>query len=155
MSLSQIAWLLGYEGSTSFNHAFKRWTGSSPSMARKRKVASCTCIGSNERDLEINTIPSDTLRQIVRNFIERRVDFQRLENPAAGGAGERDILSIRIDQAVFGVHGRLALSRAFARTTSFRMIAVRATFAGFPVSMRCAYLAFMSGLKRAATRAGM
>jgi AraC-like DNA-binding protein len=35
MSLSQIAWLLGYEGSTSFNHAFKRWTGHSPSVARK------------------------------------------------------------------------------------------------------------------------
>jgi AraC-like DNA-binding protein len=26
MSVSQIAWLLGYEGSTSFNHAFSRWT---------------------------------------------------------------------------------------------------------------------------------
>jgi AraC-like DNA-binding protein len=37
MSLSQIAWLLGYEGSTSFNHAFKRWTGRSPSVARKEK----------------------------------------------------------------------------------------------------------------------
>jgi AraC-like DNA-binding protein len=36
MSLSQIAWLLGYEGATSFNHAFKRWTGHSPSVARKR-----------------------------------------------------------------------------------------------------------------------
>ena len=35
MSLSQITWLLGYEGSTSFNHAFRRWTGHSPSMARK------------------------------------------------------------------------------------------------------------------------
>ena len=35
MSLSQITWLLGYEGSTSFNHAFKRWTGHSPSVARK------------------------------------------------------------------------------------------------------------------------
>ena len=34
LSLSQIAWLLGYEGSTSFNHAFKRWTGRSPSLAR-------------------------------------------------------------------------------------------------------------------------
>ena len=33
-TLSQIAWLLGYEGSTSFNHAFKRWTGCSPSAAR-------------------------------------------------------------------------------------------------------------------------
>jgi AraC-like DNA-binding protein len=37
MSLSQIAWLLGYEGSTSFNHAFKRWTGRSPSAARNEK----------------------------------------------------------------------------------------------------------------------
>jgi AraC-like DNA-binding protein len=33
-SLSQIAWLLGYEGSTSFNHAFKRWTGRPPSVGR-------------------------------------------------------------------------------------------------------------------------
>ena len=35
MAISEIAWLLGYEGSTSFNHAFKRWTGHSPSVARK------------------------------------------------------------------------------------------------------------------------
>ena len=38
MPLSQIAWLLGYEGSTSFNHAFRRWTGSSPSVVRKGKA---------------------------------------------------------------------------------------------------------------------
>ena len=38
MSLSEIAWLLGYEGSTSFNHAFRRWTGSSPSVVRKGKA---------------------------------------------------------------------------------------------------------------------
>ena len=37
MSLSQIAWLLGYEGSTSFNHAFRRWTGSLPSVVHKGK----------------------------------------------------------------------------------------------------------------------
>jgi AraC-like DNA-binding protein len=37
ISLSQIAWLLGYEGSTSFNHAFKRWTGRSPAAARNEK----------------------------------------------------------------------------------------------------------------------
>jgi AraC-like DNA-binding protein len=35
MSLSHIAWLLGYEGSTSFIHAFKRWTVHSPFVARK------------------------------------------------------------------------------------------------------------------------
>jgi AraC-like DNA-binding protein len=33
-SLSQIAWLLGYEGASSFGHAFRRWTGASPSAAR-------------------------------------------------------------------------------------------------------------------------
>ena len=37
MSASQIAWLLGYEGSSSFNHAFKRWTGRSPFAARNEK----------------------------------------------------------------------------------------------------------------------
>jgi len=36
-SSAHIAWLLGYEGSTSFNHAFKRWTGYSPSVARREK----------------------------------------------------------------------------------------------------------------------
>jgi AraC-like DNA-binding protein len=34
VSLTQIAWLLGYEGPTSFNHAFARWTGRSASEAR-------------------------------------------------------------------------------------------------------------------------
>jgi AraC-like DNA-binding protein len=38
LSLSQIAWLLGYEGSTSFNHAFRRWTGGSPSRARSEEL---------------------------------------------------------------------------------------------------------------------
>lgn len=33
-TLAQIGWLLGYEGPTSFHHAFKRWTGRSPSFAR-------------------------------------------------------------------------------------------------------------------------
>jgi AraC-like DNA-binding protein len=38
LSLSQIAWLLGYEGSASFNHAFRRWTGRSPSVVRNEKL---------------------------------------------------------------------------------------------------------------------
>jgi AraC-like DNA-binding protein len=40
LSLSQISWLLGYEGATSFNHAFKRWTGRSPSEVRAEKPLS-------------------------------------------------------------------------------------------------------------------
>ena len=38
-TLAQIGWLLGYEGPTSFNHAFKRWTGRSPSLARNEMRA--------------------------------------------------------------------------------------------------------------------
>jgi transcriptional regulator GlxA family with amidase domain len=34
ISLAQIAWLLCYEGPTSFNHAFARWAGRSASAAR-------------------------------------------------------------------------------------------------------------------------
>jgi AraC-like DNA-binding protein len=34
ISLAQIAWLLGYEGPTSFNSAFARWTGRFASEAR-------------------------------------------------------------------------------------------------------------------------
>ena len=42
MSVSQIAWLLGDEGSTSFNHAFRRWTGQSPSTARNQRLVMAT-----------------------------------------------------------------------------------------------------------------
>jgi AraC-like DNA-binding protein len=38
VSQKQIAWLLGYEGSSSFSHAFKRWTGRSPSVVRSEKL---------------------------------------------------------------------------------------------------------------------
>ena len=37
LSLTQIGWLLGYEGPTSFNYAFARWTGRSASDARNEK----------------------------------------------------------------------------------------------------------------------
>jgi AraC-like DNA-binding protein len=42
VSLSQIAWLLGYERSTSFNHAFRRWTGRSPSLVRNEKLVAAS-----------------------------------------------------------------------------------------------------------------
>ena len=34
LSLKEIAFLLGYTDSSSFNHAFKRWTGNTPKQAR-------------------------------------------------------------------------------------------------------------------------
>jgi AraC-like DNA-binding protein len=34
LPLAQIAWLLGYEGPTSFTHAFRRWAGRPPSVVR-------------------------------------------------------------------------------------------------------------------------
>jgi AraC-like DNA-binding protein len=40
ISLAQIAWLLGYEGPTSFNNAFARWTGRSASDARSENQRS-------------------------------------------------------------------------------------------------------------------
>jgi AraC-like DNA-binding protein len=36
LDLRQIAWLLGYSEVSSFNHAFHRWTGVSPKLARAR-----------------------------------------------------------------------------------------------------------------------
>ena len=33
-TIAQVTWLLGYEGTTSFNHAFKRWTGKASSAFR-------------------------------------------------------------------------------------------------------------------------
>ena len=63
--------------------------------------------------------------------------------------------SIRLDQAVFGVHLRSALTSAFAISMSFRMTATMATLAGFPALRRCSYLALRSGLNRMATNAGI
>jgi AraC-like DNA-binding protein len=40
VSVAQIARLLGYEGPTSFNHAFARWTGRSASEARSESQRS-------------------------------------------------------------------------------------------------------------------
>ena len=37
LSISEIAWLLGYEQNTSFTHAFKHWTGKPPGQARSER----------------------------------------------------------------------------------------------------------------------
>lgn len=37
LTVSQIAWLLGYQGVGAFSHAFKRWTGKTPSQRALRR----------------------------------------------------------------------------------------------------------------------
>jgi hypothetical protein len=61
----------------------------------------------------------------------------------------------RFDQASFGVQLRLAFRRAFARTMSLRMTAVRATFAGFPAFMSSLYFGLHIRIEPVATSAGM
>jgi AraC-like DNA-binding protein len=39
LTISQIAWLLGYQEVSAFTHAFKRWTGMTPREARSRAIA--------------------------------------------------------------------------------------------------------------------
>jgi AraC-like DNA-binding protein len=39
LSISQIAWLLGYREVSALTHAFKRWTGKTPREARSRKAS--------------------------------------------------------------------------------------------------------------------
>ena len=39
LSISQIAWLLGYQEVSAFTHAFKRWSGITPREARSRTVS--------------------------------------------------------------------------------------------------------------------
>ena len=45
VSLKQVAWLLGYSEPGAFNHAFKRWTGTSPKQARNRPVSPASAYG--------------------------------------------------------------------------------------------------------------
>jgi len=40
LSISRIAWLLGYQEVSAFTHAFKRWTGKTPREARGSRLAS-------------------------------------------------------------------------------------------------------------------
>jgi AraC-like DNA-binding protein len=38
LSITQIAWLLGFQEVAAFTHAFRRWTGKVPSMVRRREA---------------------------------------------------------------------------------------------------------------------
>lgn len=47
LSISQIAWLLGYTEVSSFAHAFQRWTGRSPTSARRQITHTDEIIGKH------------------------------------------------------------------------------------------------------------
>ena len=64
-------------------------------------------------------------------------------------------MSIRLDQADFGLQQRSSLIGAFPVSMSLRMRATMATLAGFPASRSALYCALRSGLNLIATRAGM
>jgi len=49
VSVSRIAWLLGYREVSAFTHAFKRWTGQSPKQLRQREQAGVADIGQLRR----------------------------------------------------------------------------------------------------------
>jgi AraC-like DNA-binding protein len=39
LSISQIAWILGYQENSAFAHAFRRWTGKTPRRARAQQAS--------------------------------------------------------------------------------------------------------------------
>ena len=47
-TMAQIAWLLGYERSESFTHAFRRWAGQSPSQVRS--AANAESVGGKRQN---------------------------------------------------------------------------------------------------------
>jgi len=106
--------------------------------------------------VEINTATASELDrktdELHQQFLTAWVRKLATEGPYAAA---KYVESIRLDQAVFGVHLRSALTSAFAISMSFRMTATMATLAGFPALRRCSYLALRSGLNRMATNAGI
>ena len=38
LSISQVAWLLGFQEAGAFTHAFRRWTGQTPSEMRRSEL---------------------------------------------------------------------------------------------------------------------
>ena len=50
VSVSRIAWLLGYQEVSAFTHAFKRWTGKSPRQSRLQEGAGMIDLRSERRN---------------------------------------------------------------------------------------------------------
>ncbi len=45
LPISRIAWLLGFQEVSAFTHAFKRWTGQTPTQMRSRITAQASSAG--------------------------------------------------------------------------------------------------------------
>lgn len=69
MRIAEVAWLLGYKGTSAFSNAFKRWTGASPSRRRGMKEP------TRPADLCSKATASPLGRDcgaITQNFVVRR-----------------------------------------------------------------------------------
>lgn len=56
LSISRIAWLLGYQEVSAFTHAFRRWTGRTPREARSRQDSLSTSEAVAGGDLRVVTL---------------------------------------------------------------------------------------------------
>jgi AraC-like DNA-binding protein len=59
LTISEIAWLLGYREVSAFTHAFKRWTGQTPRQARAQREGSNAPL---ERSQSVGSIPRSARR---------------------------------------------------------------------------------------------
>jgi AraC-like DNA-binding protein len=53
LHISKIAWLLGFNEVSAFTHAFKRWTGKSPSQMRTRRTAQSEIVIGDCREFRV------------------------------------------------------------------------------------------------------
>jgi AraC-like DNA-binding protein len=51
LTISKIAWLLGYQEASAFTHAYKRWTGRTPREARAPARKRPSPVASDRRRL--------------------------------------------------------------------------------------------------------
>jgi AraC-like DNA-binding protein len=58
LSVSRIAWLLGFQEVSAFTHAFKRWTGQTPTRMRLRNRTGCEATAENAECQVLDTSPS-------------------------------------------------------------------------------------------------
>ena len=89
--------MLGYEGQTSFNHAFRRWTGHSPLAARRAEKLSELCSLAG-----FNTTPSTNVLILLLVIMIRlnssvvtvAIDFLRLPPATVNRRSKRPVRTV-------------------------------------------------------------